>query len=321
MVVYELTGKDGSRGECSGACFGGLNSRYATADSRKKNSKKFVNSRHVDPRKDMTNLLYFSFIPERSIHTGSWAPGDHPDVKVAMDNYFKAAVELANDLKNHSDILRVNQLTKKIDVFIRNETRDKIMATMFIFRNLSNYRSVAVTYQKVRRMGYKPLFSYLMAEIFYEVIGAFGAGSVSVNGMNENTIINNSTFGLNSFLSFLRQDGFDFFGERWVDKPGYSRDGDFNSQGIRFNGRFGRRLPDVMSIEGDEPLPYQIKFAPNSLLDQREENWSQHAGTTMDAETTSASYFFSYNFGRKSLEEWVEILSGIANEHGITVRE
>lgn len=317
-MKYELTGKDGSRGGITAPCFGGLNSAYGSSSSSSIPSKKIVPSETwVDPRMDISKLSYITFEPRYDIN-GSWSIGNKNSSEDKLNHYISEAVEIGKRLNNFKDCLRVNPFTKKVDVFVDIASREKIMATLFIFRNLSNHRTNCETYKEARSEGYNPLFSLLVSEMIYSCPKPFGRSDTHFIEMGESTLINLRTFGKRSFLSFLRQDGFDFYGRKWKDKPGYSRESDYRSDNILFNG-VGRYLADTLSIEWDDPLPFQIKNAGDELT---KEDLEPHLGGDMGFSIINShrSYLSTFNFDNKSSKELFSILEQVANDNSIDVR-
>lgn len=326
MIKFELTSKAGYKGYNTGPCFGSLNSNRSGQESNRVSNKATVSSgRWVDPRQNrMRDLSFISYEPLTGMSSLWWMSDTEKN-----ENFFSEALELAKDLKNHQDILRVNPFTKRIDVFVEGVSREKVMATLFMFRNLASYSDILRTYKHIRSLGYNRLFSCVMSQLVCKNSGAFSGNNTSASmwNMGEQTLFNPHTFGVQSFLSFLRQDGFDFFGTLWTVKPGYSREEDYRIDNVTFSGNYGRRLPDVLSIINDDPLPFQVKNpSERTCANSTEGRVTPFLGRDEGGRYTWGGgwygyYFFPCNPEGKTVYQWCEILADLALSHNINVRE
>lgn len=153
-----------------------------------------------------------------------------------------------------------------IHVPIKDVPADKVMMTLFLFRNLTS-GDYGESYQKLREKGLKPFPAAILGSLWNYRESSFWTPESWVNThLGEYNFANPQTFGQNSLEALLTKE------PEWVQKSigeqgMYYREREFARKGETFTGLLGnmtRKLTDCLSVEDDIHLFPSAKYSDST---------------------------------------------------------
>ncbi|MCS5737305.1 hypothetical protein, partial [Herbiconiux daphne] len=152
--------------------------------------------------------------------------------------FLREMQELVADMPWLQDVITIHPITGVVRAHIKDHKADKIITSLFLIRNIGNYMNQAVTYRKVRNMGYRPRFAAIIAHKVYANLGFGNSVQYSDQYLGEYNWINPQSFGKNAFLKMMGADKdteFDFIQKPWAEQRGYRHDGYYRNPPPRTN--------------------------------------------------------------------------------------
>lgn len=174
-------------------------------------SRKFRNG-----RTETTNYVCFGFLASDTPENADVVEMEyHYDVGFnrtswgGVEEYFKAMAEIVagNPMFKHCKVH-----PRKGVISVKNVDTipcDQLMANLFAARNMAQVTHCILTYKYLRQLGYSPIVSFTMCQIFVRKsrIGPLDnvANRWSRWGQNESSMFHQSTFGELAFKTMIRQ--------------------------------------------------------------------------------------------------------------------
>lgn len=265
-VQFNLILKDGKKLNCSSICYGVLN-EFPIRVSNILTDESPTSSEDAPDFLEAEDITHVDHIPHSSVVEEYGKDGDiFEDLKTLFD-----------DLPMFAGMVRVMPEQGVFRVSIAENPADKVMMALLIGRILTHshcqYSEYALGIKKARELGYTPrvwviasLFSYNGSRYH-----PYGDRRYYVEGVNEGSVFNPNTFGMESAKRFMKQDAnyYPWFQECFR-VNGYKRDDHFVSEQEVFNevgSHFGHDadfLDEEDAYVDDEPVdlstPTSTKF-------------------------------------------------------------
>lgn len=265
-IIYDLVFKNNKRIPYIGPCFGAF-SRTEFPDGwiRGNYFEKLRMSR--EEGRNQCRALHNTFDKAEFIQFypqpgEAWGyPSFFPEGSDPTQNYLEEMRLLLADLPFLK--ASVHPLLKVIRVKVKDVAADKVMMTLFLLRNLTEYYGVSYMYLR-KEFNFKPKAAAILSS-FWVRGSLYGLRASQLNftytSVGEYNWLSPKTFGVSSLVNFLNnssQPNWDpWIQESFTEIPGYRRDSWFGSSTNRreysFNGNT-RNLVDCLSVEGDSNI-------------------------------------------------------------------
>ncbi|MGL5014462.1 MAG: hypothetical protein ACRC6V_09270 [Bacteroidales bacterium] len=297
-VKYDVVYSDNRRIPMSGPCFGAFaNQREFPHHSlrgddmnRRREDRASIRELWNNPSNARMIQHYCQPSPSQWCDTGEtrevWQARYYSEMKALLQDipWLKASI---------------HPLLGVIRIPLNNVPADKVMMTLFLFRNLAHY-DYARGYRRLRSQGMKPFAAAILSSLWKATAtNAFNPVPYWVyNSLGEYNWLNPSTFGRNSLRQLVQApDDFNpWVQDPWTVQNGYHRDRWFTSNRVLFNpirDENGeqvpylrnvseyRKLTDCLSVQDDSPIWGIINLTWVGG-DYTNHDWTTHEGSNMN---------------------------------------